>query len=203
MLLLAYILMSSITGILLAAGASRRFGADKLTQALPNGDLVAVRAYRNLSSGTDRVLTVIRPGCEMLGSLLAVEGAEVLICDDAELGMGVSLAYAIRACSNATGYVIALADMPWIQPATIQKVANAIRTGSLLAAPCWQGRRGHPVGFSSTLRSELSVLHGDSGAKNVIQAHRQQLQLIDCDDVGVLSDIDTPDDLNNPKPPDL
>ncbi|MDD2738911.1 MAG: nucleotidyltransferase family protein [Methylomonas lenta] len=195
--------MSSITGILLAAGASRRFGADKLTQSLPNGDLVAVRACRNLSAGTERVLTVIRPGCDMLGSLLAAEGAEVLICDDAELGMGVSLAYAIRACSNAAGYVIALADMPWIQPATIQKVAKAIRTGSLLAAPCWQGRRGHPVGFSSSLRSELSILHGDSGAKNVIQAHRQQLQLIDCDDAGVLSDIDTPDDLNHPKPSDL
>lgn len=195
MLVHAYFLMSSITGILLAAGASRRFGADKLTQALPNGDLVAVRACRNLSAGTDRVLTVIRPGCEMLGSLLAAEGAEVVICDYAELGMGVSLAYAICACSNATGYVIALADMPWIQPATIQQVADTIRAGALLAAPCWQGLRGHPVGFSSILRVELLVLHGDSGAKSVIQAHKHQLQLIDCDDAGILRDIDTLNDL--------
>ena len=69
--------MGSIVGILLAAGASRRFGADKLTHSLPNGDLVAVRACRNLLAGTDSVLAVVRPGSEQLAALLQAEGAEV------------------------------------------------------------------------------------------------------------------------------
>lgn len=189
--------MTSIVSILLAAGASRRFGTDKLTRRLPNGEFVAVQACRRLLAGSDQVLAVIRPGAERLGSVLLAEGAQVQICDDAEQGMGVSLAFAIRACPEATGYLISLADMPWIQPVTIQKVADAMRAGALLAAPCWQGQRGHPVGFSSILRAELSVLHGDSGAKNVIQAHSHQLQLIDCDDAGILRDIDTPNDLKN------
>lgn len=191
--------MSSIVGILLAAGTSRRFGTDKLTQCLPNGDRVAVRACRNLLAGSDQVLAVIRPGAERLGHLLQAEGANVQICDDADQGMGSSLAFAIRACPATTGYLIALADMPWIMPTTIQKVAAVIRSGAMLAAPCWQGRRGHPVGFSSILKSELSVLHGDSGAKGIIQTHSHELHLIDCDDAGVLRDIDTPNDLNNHK----
>lgn len=195
--------MSSIVGILLAAGASRRFGTDKLTQRLPNGDCVAVQACRTLLTGSDQVLAVIRPDAERLGSLLQAEGAKVRICHDAEQGMGVSLAFAIRACPEATGYLITLADMPWIQPATIQKVAEAIRSGALLAAPCWQDRRGHPVGFSNTLKSELTVLHGDSGAKSVIQAHSHQLQRIECNDAGVLRDIDTPNDLNHTQPSNL
>lgn len=187
--------MSPIIGILLAAGASRRFGSDKLTRSLPDGDLVAARACRNLLAGTDRVLAVVRPDSEKLAALLQTEGAEVLICADAEQGMGASLSFAIRACPEASGWLIALADMPWIEPATIRNVADELRSAALIAAPCWHGRRGHPVGFSQILRPELTALGGDAGAKAVIQAHLDRIRLIDCADAGVLQDIDKPEDL--------
>ncbi|MEE7626886.1 nucleotidyltransferase family protein [Methylobacter sp. Wu8] len=188
--------MDSIVGILLAAGAGRRFGADnKLTRSLPDGDLVAVRACRNLLASTDKVLAVVRPGGGELTALLQAEGAEVRVCSDAEQGMGASLAFGIRACPDAAGWLIALADMPWIEPATIGKVADALRSGAPIAAACWQGRRGHPVGFSRNLGPELAALGGDQGAKTVIQAHLDQLRLIDCADAGVLRDIDKPEDL--------
>ncbi|MGZ8173399.1 MULTISPECIES: nucleotidyltransferase family protein [Methylobacter] len=187
--------MSSIVGILLAAGASRRFGADKLTHILPDGNLVAVRACRNLLAGTDGVLAVVRPDSEELTALLQAEGAEVRVCADAEQGMSASLVFGIRACPDAAGWLITLADMPWIEPATIRKVADALRSGAVMAAPCWQGRRGHPVGFSQILGPELAALSGDEGAKTVIQAHLEQLRLVDCDDAGVLRDIDKPEDL--------
>lgn len=188
-------LMDSIIGILLAAGASRRFGADKLTHILPDGDQVAVRACRNLLAGTDGVLAVVRPGSEELIARLQAEGAEVRICPDAEQGMGASLAFGIRARPDAAGWLVALADMPWITPATIRRVADALRLGALIAAPCWQGQRGHPVGFSYVLGPDLAALNGDSGAKLVIQAHLEQLCLVDCNDPGVLRDIDRPQDL--------
>ena len=188
--------MGPIVGILLAAGASRRFGADKLTQSLPDGDVVAVRACRNLLAGTDSVLAVVRPGSERLAALLQAEGADVLICADADQGMSASLVSGIRARPEAAGWLIALGDMPWIAPTTIRKVADALRMGATIAAPRWQGRRGHPVGFAHVLGPELAALSGDEGAKAVINAYLEQLQLIDCDDPGVLRDIDKPEDLN-------
>jgi molybdenum cofactor cytidylyltransferase len=191
--------MSSIVGILLAAGASQRFGADKLTHILPDGDLVAVRACRNLLAGTDSVLAVVRPGCEILAAQLQAEGAEVRICTDAEQGMSASLVFGIRACPEAAGWLIALADMPWIAPKTIRKVADALRSGAPLAVPCWQGRRGHPVGFSQNLGPDLVALSGDVGAKAVIQAYFELAHIIDCDDPGILQDIDKPEDLNSLK----
>jgi molybdenum cofactor cytidylyltransferase len=191
--------MSSIIGILLAAGASRRFGADKLTHILPNGDLMAVRACRNLLAGTDSVLAIVRPGGERLAALLQAEGAEVQVCADAEQGMSASLVFGVRARPEAAGWLIALADMPCIAPMTIRKVADALRLGATIAAPTWQGRRGHPVGFAHALGPELAALSGDEGAKAVIQTYLEQLQLIDCDDSGVLQDIDKPEDLNTSK----
>jgi molybdenum cofactor cytidylyltransferase len=80
-------------------------------------------------------------------------------------------------------------------PATIRKLANTLRLGATIVAPSWQGQRGHPVGFSQTLGSHLAALSGDVGAKAVISAHLEQLQLLECDDPGVLRDIDKPEDL--------
>jgi len=193
-------LTGSIIGILLAAGSSQRFGADKLTQILPDGDMVAVQACRHLLAGTDGVIAVVRPGNPTLVAQLREVGAEVLVCENASQGMGVSLACGIQASVNAAGWLVALADMPWIKPATIQTIANLVRQGAIIAAPSWQGKRGHPVGFAHVLGLELSALQGDSGAKSVIQAHREHLSVFDCDDPGVLWDIDKPEDLFNLKP---
>jgi len=183
-----------VVGILLAAGASRRFGADKLKQSLAGGDWVAVRACRKLLAGTDQVLAVVRPGTEELAERLRAEGADVFICAEADQGMGASLASGVRATCDAAGWLIALADMPWVKIETIVGVANAIRHGAVLAAPRFQGQRGHPVGFASVYRAELAALGGDGGAKVVIAANSDKLRLIDCDDRGILQDIDEPTD---------
>jgi molybdenum cofactor cytidylyltransferase len=187
--------MTKIIGILLAAGASQRFGSNKLTQVLPNGEVVAVQACRQLLAGTDAVLAIVRPGSEQLAALLQAAGAEVLVCAEAEQGMGASLACGIRAKPQAAGWLVALADMPWIKPATIGQVADSLRSGAIIAAPSWQGQRGHPVGFARALGPKLATLSGDVGAKALVQAHRQQLQLVDCDDSGIIRDIDHPEDL--------
>ncbi|AEG00590.1 nucleotidyltransferase family protein [Methylomonas methanica] len=189
--------MSHITGILLAAGSSRRFGHDKLTQALPNGDRVVARACRNLAAGVDKVVAVVRPGNEMLAACLQSEAAAVHVFADAERGMGASLAFAINVSPATDGWVIALADMPWIMPATICQVTDFLRDGADIVAPCYRGRRGHPVGFSERFAKQLASLSGDSGAKLLIQQHLDLLRLFDCDDSGVLKDIDRPADLPN------
>lgn len=190
--------MRGIIGILLAAGASRRFGADKLTQPLTDGTPLAVHACRNLQAGTDGVLAVLRPGAETLAAWLTAEGAEVCFCAEADTGMGASLGCGVRARSEAQGWLVALADMPWIAPATIRQVADALRDGAAIAAPVWQGQRGHPVGFSQAFGAELAQLDGDSGAKSLLQRHRHQIRLIACDDPGILRDIDIPADLHRP-----
>ena len=192
--------MALITAILLAAGASRRFGGDKLAQVLPGGDTVAAQACRRLLAASDEVVAVLRPHSEILATQLQAVGARVVICPAAEQGMGTSLAFGVQNSPDASAWVVALADMPWIQPATVARVADALRSGATIAAPVWQGRRGHPVGFSSALRDELLELQGDQGAKSVLQTHSQQIRLLACNDPGILQDIDLPSDLTIPYP---
>lgn len=186
-----------VTGILLAAGAGSRFGGGKLLHEL-DGVAIGVRAARNLFAAGLAVTAVVRPGSEALARLLEAEGVTVTVCDNAADGMGVSLAHVIASTRDATGWVVALADMPRIKPQTIQRVADAIRRGARIAAPQYQGARGHPVGFGAGLLGELLELKGDEGARVVVKRHHAEIEWIAVDDAGVVFDIDRKEDIPAP-----
>ena len=187
--------MPAVSGVLLAAGAGRRYGIGKLLA--PIGGLpMAVAALRSLSPAVDRVVAVVRPGCGELARLLMAEGAAVSVFAGAERGMGASLAWGVGLLPGSVeALVVALADMPCVRPATAMAVAQAVADGALVAAPAMDGRRGHPVGFSARLRGELERLGGDHGARALVDAYAGRVTLIDCDDPGIFVDVDTPADL--------
>lgn len=186
-----------IVGILLAAGESRRFGSRKVLHPLPDGTPMALRSARNLAGGVDRVLAVIAPGDAALLSLFAASHIHVHECAQSRDGMGATLACGVRASADADGWVIALADMPFILPATIAAVAQALRDGAPLAAPLADGRRGHPVAFGREYYAELSALTGDIGAREIVSRDRTRIVLIGVNDPGIHRDIDTPRDLES------
>jgi len=90
---------------------------------------------------------------------------------------------------------VGLADMPFIRPETIRTVAKALHDGAAIAAPSFQGRRGHPVGFARRFYEELSSLHGDNGARQFLEQHPEWVKVFEVDDPGVVRDIDEPSDL--------
>lgn len=191
-----------IVGILLAAGEGSRFGGGKLLAKLGDGTPVGVRSARHLRAALDAVVAVVKPGDDALADMLRAEGVRVEVCPDAGLGMGQSLAHAVRASADADGWIVALADMPLIDVATITRIAEAVRAGALIAAPTYRGQRGHPVGFAGSLGSRLASLTGDAGARDIVRQEIARLQSIEVDDPGILADIDTPEQLNsvNAKP---
>ncbi len=190
--------MNTATGVravLLAAGRASRFGEAKLLHPLPDGGAIGVHAARNLRAAGLQVTAVVRPDDGLLAALLEQEGCAVTSCPDADLGMGHSLAHGVRETADASGWVIALADMPSIRPGTIRRVVNALDHGAGIAVPSLHGERGHPVGFARQHYAELVALEGDAGARAVMEANRNELMAILCDDPGVVYDIDRKSDL--------
>ena len=188
------------TGILLAAGLGQRFDPtgrrSKLLAELPTRVPVAVAAARHLAAATAEVVAVVRPGAELLASLLAEAGCRVVHSPDALRGMGASLAAGVRASREARGWIVALADMPWIASGTYAAVARALGAGDVgaIVAPAYRGVRGHPVGFGRSHYDALAALDGDAGARALF-ARQSSLTLLAVDDPAILRDIDTPADL--------
>ena len=187
-----------IVGLLLAAGSASRFGSDKLLHRLPHGVPIAVQAARHLRKELASVVAVVRPGSDELGELLRAEGCEIAVCENADEGMGASLACAARSAPGADGYLIALADMPFVRPSSIAAVREALERGAPLAAPYFRARRGHPVGVSGSFQAELAALAGDEGARRLLAENERKLVKIPIGDPGVIRDIDRPADLAPP-----
>ena len=187
-----------VVGLLLAAGSASRFGSDKLLHPLPHGVPIAVQAARHLKKEVPRVVAALRPGAGELARLLAAEGLETVVCERADEGMGASLACAVRAAGTADGYLVALADMPFVRPTSIAAVRDALATGAGIAAPYFRARRGHPVGISGSFRAELEALGGDEGARRILEAHESEIVKVPVGDPGVIRDIDKPADLAPP-----
>ncbi len=188
--------MKEIVGILLAAGTSQRFGSHKLLHPLSSGELTGMAAARNLVTAIPGSLAVIRPGDHDLAERFAALGMRLVESPEADRGMGLSLAAGVTATADAAGWLVALADMPWIQPQTIISLTNDLRHGTSLIAPVHHGRRGHPVGFNRKWRSQLQALTGDQGARALLADHSSELTLQPTADPGVLLDVDQHEDLH-------
>lgn len=186
-----------IVGVLLAAGIGQRFGGDKLMHRLPDGTPMAVAAAANLRPACDHVVAVLRPDHDQLASSLAAVGCEIILCFEADRGMGHSLAAGVRAAADAAGWIVVLGDMPFIATSSYRAVATCLQAGASLVATQYRGQRGHPVGFARVWLPELSAMTGDKGGRMILEKHRQHMILCPVEDPGVILDIDCRADLTN------
>ena len=184
---------TGVIALVMAAGASRRFGdADKRVAALPDGRTLLAATVAGLYSGFNDVRVVI--GADDRPEDLNLPGAiPVIRARNAARGMGGSIADAMHTLEGerAAAVAICLGDMPWIRAATLAGLAReATATG--IVRPVHQGQPGHPVLFGHSFWPELARLSGDEGGRQIIQGHPSRCQLVSVDDPGILADLDHP-----------
>lgn len=186
------------TIIVLAAGRGSRFkGSEhKLLQPFAGSTVLGTVLDRAIESGLPvRVVTTAAMTPEASRHVALrdiVEVPEAAGPGTEHLGMGYSIASGVSASADAAGWLVMPGDMPMVRPSTFVAVADALPQHAVVYAQ-YQGRRGHPVGFSAELYSELVQLSGDEGARRVVA--RFPSIGIEVDDAGVLLDLDTPEDL--------
>ena len=167
----AYVVM----GIVLAAGASTRFGSPKQRLLLPE----VVRRARQANE-LDHLVVV-------LGAHDVAADAPVVHCPDWELGPGASLRCGLAAAPpEAEAAVVLLADGPTLAPAAVDRVVRAWREwGANVLAASYGGKRGHPVLLARAVWGTIP----DEGARALHPV------LVPCDDLGAPGDVDVPADL--------
>ncbi|ASU39049.1 molybdopterin-guanine dinucleotide biosynthesis protein MobA [Herbaspirillum sp. meg3] len=188
---------SRFVGLLLAAGKGSRFdpsGADnKLLAPLSDtDDCVVAAAARKLLAALP-VVAVVNSLQGEVARRLAAMGCQVVECRDAGEGMSASLMCGIRHTKDATGWLIALGDMPHVQTSTHGGLLAALKDGVDLAVPVYLGKRGNPVAFGRKHLDGLLQLSGDRGARELLKS--SPVNEIPVNDPGIHRDIDTRADL--------
>ena len=147
------------------------------------------------SGGRGSKLQALLAGRPVLQHTLAAVRASGLpfhVEDAGHPGMGDSIAAAVRATADASGWLVLPGDLPLIAPSSLLAVADALQRATVVL-PMHEGKRGHPVGFSAVHGADLQALRGTEGAAAIVRA-ATTLRL-DLDDPGITMDIDTVEDL--------
>lgn len=190
--------MARTAGLLLAAGAGRRFGGPKALAVLPDGTGFLARAVQALrEGGCAPVAVVLGASAEQARLLVAeVHDVQVVVNDEWATGMGSSLRHGLAALpADVDAALVLLVDTPGIGPAAVARLV-ALTDGDVIAVASYAGRRGHPVLIGRAHWPEVSRLAvDDNGARPFLHTHFELVHEIPCDDVADPADIDTADDL--------
>lgn len=189
----------SIQRLILAAGAGRRFGADKRAARLPTGETLLEATLSVLCPAAPLPLLVLRPGETAPAPFQ--DQVRVIPSPRWKEGQGHSLAAGAAAWDPAAApwLLIALGDMPYLQGETLKALehacaeAQAVPGPTPLIAPSFRGQRGHPVAVPARLRTAAVTLRGDQGLKALFAS--EPVRLLPVHDPGVCRDVDRPEDL--------
>lgn len=187
----------ALDAIVLAAGRGARFGGGKLLAPLHGRPLIAGALRTVLAAPVREILVAVGEDAALREAIQAQSPRLVLVpVADAAEGMGASLRTAAgQVPDDAAGVLVFLGDMPAIDPATAARLVQALDRPDRIAAPAFEGRRGHPVLFGASWLPALRRLSGDAGARAILQQAGQRLALVPVGDPGVLWDVDRPEDL--------
>lgn len=180
---------------MLGAGSSRRFGGDKRQARLASGQTVLNRALENALAAFGAVTLVLRSDDDPQ-ALALPEAVDVLFNPHSAQGMASSLVLGIEHLrhGDADAIAVLLADMPCIQPTTLQALAQRCGPEDIVL-PSWQGQRGHPVLFGRRFWPQLMTLSGDRGGREIVRTHADCVKVLAVEDAGVCLDLDQAADL--------
>jgi CTP:molybdopterin cytidylyltransferase MocA len=186
-----------VAGVVLAAGAARRFGAPKQLAGFGGRPLLQYAVDVACEAPElDDVVVVLGAHAEDIRAALDFGRADVVVCRDWARGLSASLQCGVRAAQGADWVVVTLGDEPVLPVAAISAVVAAARN----AAPAvtavratWNARPGHPVALHASVAERVSELRGDEGARSLLD--RVVTLEVDCSPLGAPTDVDTPEDL--------
>lgn len=187
--------MTGVAGLLLAAGAGRRYGRPKALVEYEGERLVDRMAGTLAEGGCDPVVVVIGAAADQVRAP-GLAGRTVIENPDWATGIGSSLraGLAALAATRAVAAVVLLVDMPGVTAAAVRRVA-AVAGPDTLAMGGYGQRRGHPVLLGRAHWAGVAALAvGDTGARPYLRRHAGAVRVVPCGDVADDRDLDRPAD---------
>ena len=171
-------------------------GRPKLLLPLGERTIFEVSLENLVMSRVNEVIVVLGHRADDFLPLIRGKKVKAVINPHYSQGMSTSLRRGLDAvASESQGFMIALADQPFIPPEVIDLLIDAFQgTSKGIVVPTFQGRRGHPVIFHRRYMEGLRSLSGDQGGRELLHGNPEDLLEVEVDCPGVITDIDTLED---------
>ncbi|WP_254533291.1 nucleotidyltransferase family protein [Natrinema gelatinilyticum] len=190
---------ATVHGILLAAGTSSRYGkANKLLATVDGQPLVRHAAEALLASAVDGITVVVGHEADYVTAALEALPVTVRLNKAYAEGQSISVQTGIEraAAQDADAALVALGDMPNVDPTSVDLLVDAYERGVAdVVAAAYEGKRGNPVLFDVRFFDELTDVDGDVGGRRLL-TESDAAVAIETADPAVLCDVDRPSDLD-------
>lgn len=188
--------MNRIAGVILAAGSSSRLGEPKQLLDLGGRPVLAHTLAAVRQTSLTPLFVVLGHAAEEITRRVDLLGLQVIHNSDYLSGQSSSVRAALEVLPNDVDAVVfILGDQPLVEPAVIDRLADAYRTDPApIVQPDYREGRGNPVLIARSLFDELAQITGDTGARPLIQRHRNAVRLVDATEFSRPDDIDTRED---------
>jgi molybdenum cofactor cytidylyltransferase len=193
---------STVSAIVLAAGMSRRMGVAKQLLRIEGKSLLEHTLANVRASAVHEIILVLGFAADEIEKQISPQGLKIARNESYQQGMGTSLRTGLAAVNpQSTAALIILADQPFVQPATLDRLiefhgsSGPDTAKAQIVIPTYRGFRGNPVLLDRTVFPELQGLSGDVGCRAIFGDHTEGIYRLPMDDVGILLDIDSPEDV--------
>jgi len=144
----------------------------------------------------DRVVVALGAHAGAILERVDLHGAQPLVVEGFQAGMGHVLARATAALGEADAVVVSLGDQPLVGPAVVAELVASWRAGAgPVVTAAYGGRHGNPKLFDRTVLAELAKLGGDTGARELLAAHPEWVTAVEVGALGDDADVDDEDGL--------
>jgi len=187
---------SSVAAIILAAGASKRFGQPKVLLDWHGKPLISHVVDVVLAACVRPVIVVVGAYEQAVRAALGARPVRIVVNSDWAEGKSTSVRTGLAALpAESKAVLFVQTDMPHITPLLLDKiVARFQESGALIVEPRLGERPGNPVLFARGMFADLARVTGDRGGRPVIKKYADRVAVVQVDDPSILQDIDTPED---------
>lgn len=182
-----------VTGIILAAGFSRRMGEEKLLLKI-NGETIIERVIKaSYKSKLDKIILIYRK--KEVGDIGKAYGIETIHNKNANLGQSQSMKLGIQGAGEAGAYMFIVGDQPFLTEELIDKLLEEYKVWKLpIVIPYFNGERSMPMVISSIYKDELLNVQGDKGGRDIVKNNPHKVKKVYMEDKNIGMDLDTPED---------
>jgi molybdenum cofactor cytidylyltransferase len=192
--------MKRFSAVILAAGASRRLGFNKLTLKMNGESVIRQAVLPFLSAGIGRVFIITGLQSRDIREELRGCSVDFIENKDSVSGMSTSVRVSLPFITDEEGVFFHLGDKPFLEQEILFRMIQIYRENrKKIIVPFFNGEKGHPVLMDVGLYSEeIKFLQGDKGLREIIEKHTENVIFIKGNE-GALFDIDTMEDVERLK----
>jgi molybdenum cofactor cytidylyltransferase len=191
-----------VSGILLSAGLSSRFGSPKALAAIDSTPAIIYLVEKLLETSLGEIIIVLGADSQQIELCLFKHiKIQVVYNKDYKFGQTSSVQTGLKSVSpEATGFMILPVDCPFISRQTVEDMTHRFETEHPTALiPTYQNRRGHPPVLAISLKNDILKLDHSEGLNTLLHKHPDMIKTVEINDPGVTQTFNTPEELSDIK----